>query len=284
MSVPRLSFEFFPPKNDVQQRRFWRSFGALEQLRPDFVSVTWGALGADSAPSLALLSALTSETSVPVMAHLACAGMSAAEAELALDRLHEMGVRRLLALRGDNPATPINETGVLSHATDLLRLAAARGDFDVCVAAYPEVHPESATRADDIKWLKRKAELGANGAITQFFFDTDAFLRWRDDVSELAPSLTLIPGILPIDDINKVCRFAEACGASVPRELRLGFARLDTAVEREALSVEIAVGIIERLQAEGLEQFHLYTLNRSALTLDIAASLGIVGVNGSLAA
>ena len=276
MTAPNLSFEFFPPKSEGQQRQFWRTYGTLETLNPGFVSVTWGALGAESQPSLDLVGALTGETSVPVVAHLACSGMTEADAHRALDQLGAMGVTRILALRGDaHGADAVGGPRRLKHATDLMELIARRGDFAMSVSAYPEVHPESSSVDDDIEWLARKAELGATDAITQFFLDTDGFLRWRDAVNRRGVDLTIVPGILPIGDIDKVCRFAASCGANVPDTIIRRFADLDNPADKTRLAIDVATEMCTRLQSEGIEQFHIYTLNRSKLTFALAHALGV---------
>lgn len=275
MNTPALSFEFFPPKNDVQKRRLWRSYGALEVVNPCYVSVTWGALGADSAPSLDLLESLCNETSIPVVAHLACSGLSTDHAHTTLDRLKSLGVNRMLALRGDGGASGAGAPGDLLHATDLVDLIARRGDFDISVAAYPEVHPEAVSRADDIGWLSRKAELGADSAITQFFFDAERFLRWRDDVVKQGIEIDIVPGVLPVGDIDKVCRFAKDCGASVPQGLVSRFHALSAPADRAQLAIDVSAELCRRLHSEGIVQFHIYTLNRSALAVGLAQALGV---------
>ncbi len=276
MTAPNLSFEFFPPKTEAQQRQLWRTYGTLETLNPSFVSVTWGALGAESQPSLDLVGALTRETSIPVVAHLACSGMTEADAHRALDQLGAMGVKRILALRGDaDSADAAGKPRQLRHATDLMELIARRGDFKMSVAAYPEVHPESDSVEDDIEWLARKAELGATDAVTQFFFDTDGFLRWRDAVTRRGVDLKIVPGILPIGDIEKVCRFASSCGANVPDAMIKRFHEVENHADRTRLAIDVAAEMCTRLHAEGIEQFHIYTLNRSGLTFALANALGV---------
>jgi methylenetetrahydrofolate reductase (NADPH) len=283
MTAPALSFEFFPPKNDVQKRRFWRSYGALEALQPSQVSVTWGAMGAECGPSLELIESLCAETAIPVVAHLTCSGMTYERGNATLDRLKALGVSRILALRGDDqPAGEAADKSAdksggpcMKHATDLVELITNRGDFEVSVAAYPETHPEALSATDDIQWLARKAELGADSAITQFFFDVDQFLRWRDRVASQGINITIVPGVLPVGDIDKVVRFAAACGAAVPDELVERFTQLAQPVDRARLAVDVAAELCQRLHAEGIEQFHVYTLNRSALSVGLAQALGV---------
>jgi len=277
MRNPRLSFEFFPPKSERQRGRFWRTFGALEHLKPDFVSVTWGAQGADSASSVALLEELVAETSVPVVAHLTCAGLTRHDVQATLDRLRQLGISRLLALRGDDVSSH-DAPGALRHATDLLEIIAERGGFETSVSAYPEVHPEAHSAADDLKWLKRKAALGARRAITQFFFEPVPFLRLRDALASgeegAATGMTLVPGILPVHDIDGVVSFADKCGSTVPTWLRERFLATDDPLARRQIAADVATALCETLMREGVEDLHLYTLNRAELAAEVAQRLG----------
>jgi len=273
MNAPRLSFEFFPPKSERQRARFWRAFGALEHLTPDFVSVTWGAQGSDSEASVALLEELVAETSVPVLAHLTCAGQTRIEVLRTLDRLEQLGISRILALRGDDMPSYASP-GTLRHATDLLEIIVERGGFQTSVSAYPEVHPEARSAADDLHWLRRKAELGATRAITQFFFEPEPFLRLRDALGDGAQKMALVPGILPVHDIDAVVSFAAKCGSRVPGWLRERFAGVDDAAIRRRIAVEQATALCEALVREGVEQLHLYTLNRAGLAGEVAQRLG----------
>lgn len=273
MTAPRLSFEFFPPKSELQALRFWRAFGALETVPPTHVSVTWGALGADSGASLALLEALRRETRLPIVAHLTCAGQSAAQLHATLDTLTALGIDRVLALRGDAGGGD-KAPGSFAHATELVALLRERGGFEVSVAAYPEVHPEAISAEDDLRWLCRKAELGATRAVTQFFFEPEPFLRLRDALAKRNAAMTLIPGVLPVHDIDKVVSFAATCGSRVPESLRRRFAACPDAAQRQALALDEASSLCNALRAEGVEDFHIYTLNRAPLAVALAERLG----------
>ena len=273
MSAPRLSFEFFPPRSERQSHRFWRTFGALETLEPDFVSVTWGAQGTDSDDSIALLEALVTESAVPVLAHLTCAGLVREQVQRLLDRLEGMGISRILALRGDDVSSA-DKPGALRHASDLVSIVAERGGFELSVAAYPETHPEARSAADDLHWLRHKARLGATRAITQFFFEPTAFLRLRDALQADDDALTLVPGILPVHDIDGVVSFAAKCGSRVPDRLRARFAGIEDAASRHHIAVDEATALCETLVREGVDELHLYTLNRAALSRDVALRLG----------
>jgi len=273
MNAPRLSFEFFPPRNERQRCRFWRAFGTLETLSPDYVSVTWGAQGSDSEASVALLEELVAETTVPVVAHLTCAGQTRDDVLLTLQRLEALGISRLLALRGDDVSSH-GAPGGLHHATDLLEIVAERGGFELNVSAYPEVHPEASSAADDLHWLCRKAELGATRAITQFFFDPAPFLRLRDALQGRGCDMALVPGILPVHDIDGVVAFAGKCGSEVPHRLRQRFAGTDDRAARHRIAVEEATTLCETLIGEGVEELHLYTLNRAGLSREVAERLG----------
>ena len=280
-----LSFEFFPPRSDVQRRRFWRAFGALEMYTPRFISMTWGALGSDSEASFDVIEPLVADTNVDVVAHLACAGLDKAGAHAALDRLSSLGVRQVLAIRGDAHAESVSsQSDQLGHATDLVELIAERGDFDVSVAAYPDVHPEARSAEDDLHWLCRKAELGASRAITQFFFDAEHFLRLRDALMQRGLEMDLVPGILPIHDIERICQFSADCGAQIPHALVERFRAIETGESRIELATEVAFNLCERLRAEGVRHFHLYTLNRSDLASSLAHALGVTPVHRYAAA
>ena len=175
-----LSYEFFPPRSEAQQRRFWCTLGCLQTLNPAYISMTWGALGSTSQASLEILEYLVKDATVPVAAHLSCSGQTEAQMRSMIEKLETLGITRFLALRGDMP-TGSSDSGVtLSHASDLVSLLAQETTRDISVAAYPEVHPESPDMEHDLKWLKHKLDAGAKRAITQFFFEADTFLRFRD--------------------------------------------------------------------------------------------------------
>lgn len=283
MKKPTMSFEFFPPRNEKQTQRFWRTLGCLETLSPEWFSVTYGALGSASEASVNIVGALQKESDVPVAAHLTCAGQNRAQL---LDKLAEfkaMGVNRIVALRGDKtPSETNSKYHNLRYAGELVELIAESGDFDVSVAAYPEVHPEAESAESDMQVLKDKLDAGASRALSQFFFEPEVFLRWRDSAVKFGIDKPLVPGILPIHDIDKVLDFSGRCGATVPLALVERFAKANTDSAKRALSIEHSVELCQTLQKEGVDAFHLYTLNQSDLSFEVSKEL--LGVNRRVAA
>ncbi len=276
MTTPRLSFEFFPPRNAQQARRFWYTLGSLQTLDPEFVSITWGALGSDSNASIEILRSLSQDSNVPVAAHMTCAGQSKDDCNAMLDRLTTIGIQRLVALRGDigqGAASAESNPAAFKHASELVELAAQRNQFSISVAAYPESHPESPSREDDLCWLKHKFDLGADHAITQFFFEADTFLRYRDAAAKLGLGDKIVPGILPIHDIDKVVAFSARCQASVPSALIERFHTARTDDTRLQLAIDQCVTLCRDLESEGVDEFHLYTLNQPTLSLAIGSEL-----------
>ena len=281
MSQLSLSYEFFPPRSEAQQRRLWQTLGCLQTLNPSYISMTWGALGSTSQASLEVLEHLMKDATVPVTAHLSCSGQTESQMQGMIDKLETLGITRFLALRGDNSATaPKAETGSagreeekLAHASDLVRLLAKDPSRDITVAAYPEVHPEAPSAEADLYRLKEKLDAGATRAITQFFFDADMFLRFRDRAVSSGITQTLVPGILPIHDIQKVADFSSRCGATVPELLFKRFAKADSDETRRAAAIEQCVELCQRLRGEGINEFHLYTLNQAPLAYAVSQEL-----------
>jgi len=275
----RISFEYFPPRDESQLERFHRCFTTLASLEPVYASITWGALGSDSQASLDLLASLANISRVPLTAHLSCIGQTHAQLRVTLDRLEALGIRRILALRGDQKlASEIDDHDhddyMLRHASDLVSLIAEeRPHIDVSVAAYPEVHPESESATVDLHWLKYKLDCGAARAITQFFFEADSYLRFRDCAQSIGIDKPLIPGILPVHDIGGVQRFAAKCGACVPAAMARRFEAVRDEESRQALGIEECLRLCRRLEREGVRDFHLYTLNRPALSRAVASEL-----------
>ena len=269
-----FSYEFFPPRSSEMSRRLWRSVGQLERLNPSFFSMTYGALG--SARDISIDSAITmrEETPVPVAAHLTCAGTTRAEIDAIATRLRDAGFNRLVALRGDSDGGP--EPGEqYRDAAEFVEGLLKIHDFDISVAAYPEVHPKAKSAEDDLVHLKRKLDAGATRAITQYFFDADRFLRFRDAAAAIGIEKPIVPGILPVHDYDKLCAFSQRCGAPVPTMFAGMFeqVRHDPA-GRHQLAVQLAVELCERLAAEGVDHLHLYTLNLTDICLDISLALG----------
>lgn len=283
MNKPVMSFEFFPPRNEAQSRRFWRTLGCLETLSPSFFSVTYGALGSGSQASVDTVRQLQKDSLSPVAAHLTCAGQTRADLQKQLAEFKQMGIKRIVALRGDAAENVVdNKYYHLKYGSELVELIAETGGFDVSVAAYPEVHPEAPSAEHDMNVLKHKLDAGASRALTQFFFEPEVFLRWRDAAVKSGIDKPLIPGILPVHDINKVIDFSKRCGASVPTSLIELFNSATSTESRHQRAIEHCVDLCQTLQHEGVHDFHLYTLNQSSLSYDVSCEL--LGVPNSMIA
>ena len=275
----QVSFEFFPPNTEKMEETLWHSVQRLGPLGPEFVSVTYGADGSTRERTHAAVARIMKETDLTAAPHLTCIGASRGEIDDIAREYWDMGVRHLVALRGDPPKDCDHYTprpDGYAFASDLVEGLNKVGDFDISVAAYPEVHPEAANAEFDLENLKRKLDAGATRAITQFFFDTDLYLRFRDRCAAAGIDAPIIPGILPITRFPQLQRFAAVCGASVPDWLANSFAGLeDDAVTRQMIAASIAIDQARALQAEGVDTFHFYTLNRSELTVAICHALGV---------
>lgn len=273
----KLSFEFFPPRSDAQLRRFWRTIGCLETLTPEFVSITWGALGTEQDASLTTLADLQ-DISTPVAAHLTCSGQSEDALRKTLSQLREHGIGHIVALRGDQPEDHQAKAGTMNHAIDLVKLintysAENNHDTEISVAAYPETHPEASSSTDDLVHLHAKLEAGAQRAITQFFFNADSFLSWRDEAVAVGISKPIVPGILPIHNLEKIMAFSEKCGATVPQTLINRFERYKDPASQHDVAVEHAYELCQTLSKEGIDDFHFYTLNQSDLSWHVCCLL-----------
>lgn len=273
-----ISFEFFPPGTDKGLDGFWRTVHALEPLAPDFVSVTYGAGGSTQQRTLDIVSRIRRETSIPVAGHLTCVGASRAEVDAVVEAYAAAGLRRIVALRGDAPK---GADGFRPHpqgyasSAELVAAIARRGDFDISVGCYPEVHPDAASTQADLDYLKRKIDAGASRAITQFFFEPDVFLRFVDRARAAGISVPIVPGIMPVHSFSGVRRFAEGCGAGIPRWLADLFEPLAGAPELEPLvAATVCAELCTRLRDQGVRQFHFYTLNRPQLTASVCHVLG----------
>ena len=272
-----VSFEFFPPNDDAMARQLWDAVCRLAPLQPDFVSVTYGADGSTRTRTHECVARILRETELSVAPHLTCIGASRREIDAIATDYWRRGVRRIVALRGDLPggAAPAADEGY-AYASDLVRGLKAATDLQISVAAYPEGHPETGTVAADLENLRRKIDAGATQAITQFFFDTEVFLRYRDRCRAAGMQLEIVPGILPITRLPQLLRFAERCGTSVPAWLRERFEGLeDDAETRRMIAAHVAIDQVQRLRAEGVDSFHFYTLNRAELTYAICHALGL---------
>jgi methylenetetrahydrofolate reductase (NADPH) len=275
----QVSFEFFPPKTVEMEKMLWSSIKRLSVLQPRFVSVTYGADGSTRKRTHAAVERLVRETQLTAAPHLTCIGATRGEIDDIARRYWDMGVRHMVALRGDVPNggegyTPYPDG--YAYALDLVAGLKKVADFDISVAAYPEVHPEAPNPLFDLDNLKRKLDAGASRAITQFFFDIDIYLRFRDLCATAGIDATIVPGILPITRFPQLTRFAASCGASVPEWLVERFDGLeDDAETRQLIAASVAIEQARLLKTQGIEEFHFYTLNRSELTYAICHALGV---------
>ena len=278
MPVPKLSFEFFPPKNERMEGELWASIRRLEPLQPRFVSVTYGAGGSTRTRTHDTVARIVRETSLTPAAHLTCVGATREEVDEVARAYWEAGVRHIVALRGDPPAGAARyepHPGGYAQAEDLVRGLKRIGDFDVSVGAYPESHPAALSADADLDFLKRKLDAGANRAITQYFFDTDVYLRFLDRCLAAGITVPIVPGIMPVTSIAGVKRFSAMCGASVPGWMDALFEGLDEdPATRQLVAATVAAEQVRILQANGVDEFHFYTLNRADLTYAIAHILG----------
>ena len=276
---PAISFEFFPPNSEKMEATLWQSIERLADLKPRFVSVTYGADGSTRERTHAAVERIVADTDLTPAPHLTCVGASRGEIDDIARQYWDMGVRHLVALRGDAPQGSDGYTptpGGYAYATDLVAGLARIADFDISVAAYPEVHPEAPSAEFDLENLKRKLDAGASRAITQFFFDVDCFLSFRDRCAAAGIESSIVPGILPITRFPQLERFAAMCGASVPDWLRERFAGLDDDEDtRKMIAASVAIEQVHLLEKEGINEFHFYTLNRSELTYAICHALGV---------
>jgi len=279
MNPPAVSFEFFPPGDEAMERTLWQSIEKLAPLRPRFVSVTYGADGSTRERTHNVVTRVLRETALTAVPHLTCVG-AAREEILGVARNYAAhGVRHIVALRGDAPqgvGRYVPHAGGFAYAADLVRGLKGAGEFEISVAAYPDVHPEAPSAAFDLDNLKAKMDAGATRAITQFFFDTDSYLRFRDRCVAAGITGPLVPGILPVTRFAQTLRFAERCGTPVPPQVRERFAGLDDDVEtRRLIAAAFAIDQVETLRRHGVDEFHFYTLNRAELTLAICHALGV---------
>jgi methylenetetrahydrofolate reductase (NADPH) len=277
--TPHVSFEFFPPQSEAMEERLWQAVKRLEPLAPSFVSVTYGADGSTRDRTHNLVSRVCNETSLVGAPHLTCVGASRAEVLDIARQYQAEGVRQIVALRGDPPQGAEHfepHPDGFEHAVDLVAGLRDTGDFNISVAAYPETHPEAPSADFDIQNLKRKLDAGATRAITQFFFEADAYLRFRDRCAVAGITAPIVPGILPITKFSQMLRFAKMCGASVPAWLHERFAGLDNDDQtRQLIAANTAIELVTTLQREGVNEFHFYTLNRAELTYAICFALGL---------
>ncbi|MAF27709.1 MAG: methylenetetrahydrofolate reductase [NAD(P)H] [Croceicoccus sp.] len=274
-----VSFEFFPPKTEKSEQHLWETVLALAPLRPDFVSVTYGAGGSTRDRTHDIVARIIREVGLPTAAHLTCVEASKDEIREVAEAYWEAGVRHIVALRGDPPTMGqkfVPHPDGYASAADLVAGLKDIAPFDISVAAYPETHPEAASAESDLDNLKRKLDAGASRAITQFFFAPEKFLRFRDLAAAQGIDAPILPGILPVSNVAQTRKFAKACGAEIPKWMEELFEGLDNRPEsRKLVAATIAAEMCRSLYAEGVRDFHFYTLNRAELSYAVCHLLGM---------
>jgi methylenetetrahydrofolate reductase (NADPH) len=273
-----FSFEFFPPKNPEMEEKLWVSLQKLAHFQPDFVSVTYGAGGTTRERTHQTVKRIHDETSLKPAAHLTCVGASKTQVDEVAKEYWDAGIRHIVALRGDPAQGTKNyiphENGY-AYAVDLIKGLRKAHDFDISVAAFPEKHPESLSFEQDMDILKRKIDAGASRAITQYFFDTDLYLTLLERVRKAGITIPILPGLIPISHFGQLQKFSAMCGASLPQWLVEKFEKLDSdPAARDCAAIELVTKQGKALQAEGIDHFHFYTLNRADLTAAICKNLG----------
>lgn len=278
MSQPRISFEFFPPKNLDASFRLWETVRALAPLKPGFVSVTYGAGGTTRQLTHEAVATIHKHYGLNVAAHLTCVDASRAETLEIADSYAAVGVTEIVALRGDPPKGSV---GFVPHpdgfadSSELISALAKTGKFKLRVGAYPDPHPESRGDGADVAWLRRKIDAGADSAVTQFFFEPDTFFRFRDACAAAGITAPIIPGILPFDKWAGVRNFAARCGTAIPPALDDTFAAAIADGREEEIATRHCIDLCSRLLGEGVEDLHFYTLNKPHLTREICLALGV---------
>lgn len=276
----RISFEFFPPKSEEMEAQLWSAAAELQDWNPDFISVTYGAGGSTKAPTLSTVRRFITETPLATASHLTCVGATREDTHRVVEEFRAAGVRHFVALRGDPPGgvgTAYQpHPGGYANAAELVAGLRDIGDFEISVSAYPEKHPESRDTAADIDMLKRKADNGADRALTQFFFDNDVFERYLERVRSAGIDIPIVPGIMPIQNLTQLKRFAGACGTTIPSWLDDRFDGFDDRPEERAkVAADVAAGQIEDLVRHGIHEFHLYTMNRAPLVSAVLERLNL---------
>lgn len=268
-----VSFEFFPPKNEQMETMLWDSIHRLQTLHPKFVSVTYGANSGERDRTHSIVKRIKQETGLEAAPHLTGIDASPDELRQIAKEYWDSGIRRIVALRGDEP--PGYEKKPF-YAEDLVKLLRSVADFDISVAAYPEVHPEAKSAQADLINLKRKIDAGANHVITQFFFDVESYLRFRDRCVMMGIDVEIVPGILPVTNFKQLAKMAQVTNVKIPSWLSKMYEGLDDDQgTRNLVAASIAIDMVKVLSREGVKDFHFYTLNRSELTYAICHILGV---------
>lgn len=268
-----VSFEFFPPSSEKMEETLWSSIHRLKSLKPKFVSVTYGANSGERDRTHSIIKEIKEQTGLVAAPHLTCIDASRDELKSIAKDYWNNGIRNIVALRGDLPP---NSGKPEMYATDLVELLKKEADFDISVAAYPEVHPEAKSAQSDLLNLKRKVDAGANRAITQFFFDVESYLRFRDRCVAAGIDVEIIPGILPVSNFQQANRFAKMTNVKVPGWMANQFEGLDDdPITRQMVGASQAIDMIRVLSREGVKDFHFYTLNRAEMTYAMCHTLGV---------
>lgn len=279
MTTPKISFEFFPPKNLEASFRLWDTVQVLAPMGPRFVSVTYGAGGTTRTLTRDAVATLHKSSGLNVAAHLTCVNASKSETLEIADQFAEAGVKEIVALRGDPPKgegkfTPHPEG--FAHSVELIEALAARGTFNIKVGAYPDPHPDAADQNADVEWLKRKLDAGADEALTQFFFEAETFFRFRDACEKAGiDGSKLTPGILPIENWKGTRNFARRCGTVIPQWVEDAFDKAERDGREELLATAMCTELCSDLLEGGVSNLHFYTLNRPELTRDVCFALGV---------
>ncbi|MGH1577667.1 methylenetetrahydrofolate reductase [NAD(P)H] [Planktotalea sp.] len=278
MSAPKVSFEFFPPQNLQASFRLWDTVQTLAPLDPTFVSVTYGAGGTTRDLTREAVATLHKSSGLNVAAHLTCVNATKEETLEIARGFAKAGVKEIVALRGDAPKGESRFTpcaGGFENSVELVKALAETGDFKIRVGAYPDKHPEAASTQADVDWLKAKIDAGADEAITQFFFEAETFLRFRDKCVKAGITVPILPGILPIENWKGTRNFAQRCGTPVPAWLEDAFSKAERDGRSDLLATAICAELCSELMAEGADALHFYTLNRPELTRDVCHALGV---------
>lgn len=268
-----VSFEFFPPKNEKMEAMLWESVHRLKTLKPKFVSVTYGANSGERNRTHSIVKSIQQETGIIAAPHLTGIDATPDELRAIAKDYWDSGIRNIVALRGDEPA---GYTKKPFYASDLVKLLKDVADFDISVAAYPEVHPEAKSAQADLLYLKQKVDAGATRAITQFFFDVDSYLRFRDRCVNVGIDVEIVPGILPVTNFTQLQKMAQVTNVKIPSWMHKMYEGLENdQTTRNLVAASIAMDMVKVLSKEGVKDFHFYTLNRSELTYAICHTLGV---------
>jgi methylenetetrahydrofolate reductase (NADPH) len=277
MTDLKVSFEFFPPKTEEAEEKLWGVIKELEVLRPAFVSVTYGAGGSTRERTHNIVKRIADKTTLKPASHLTCVNATKEEINAIAKNYWDNGIKHIVALRGDPPDMKgdyIPHPGGYQYAGDLVAGLKQIADFEISVAAYPEVHPTANSAEDDLKHLKEKLEAGGNRAITQFFFEADYYFDFLEKAEKLGIKAPIVPGVLPISNFAQAVRFANMCNTKVPKWLANKYAGLDEKPEeRNKISIEVTTELCQKLISGGVEHIHFYTLNRADLTAGVMQNI-----------